>query len=375
MNSDIRYVGLDVHADTFSVAVADSGQDSVSYIGKYPHRIETVLKVLRRLGPAEQIRVAYEAGPTGYTLYRALLEKGIECHVVAPTLVPVKAGDRVKTDRRDAEKLARNLRSGDLTDVWVPSVESEGFRDLVRTREDAKADQLRARHRLSKFLLRHGQRAPMKAWSKAHLDWLRTQRFDLVAHQVVFDDYMAEVEHANSRVAALENKIAELIPSLPEQMKRLISALQSMRGIALITSVTLVSEIESFSRFESPRQLMSYVGVVPSESSSGASVRRGGITKTGNAHVRRVLMESAWNARFIPKVAYALRRRQSDDPQVRETAWRAQQRLHKRYTTLKARGKVHQKVLVAVAREMLGFIWDIACTVEHKYMLEQRSAA
>lgn len=364
----IRYVGLDVHAESFSVSVADSGSGGPVYVGKFRYSVAKVRKVLRKLGDSKRLRVAYEAGPTGYGLYRSLSAAGIEVHVVAPTLVPVKAGDRVKTDRRDAEKLARCLRSGDLTDVWVPTVENEAMRDLVRAREAAKSDELQARHRLGKFLLRHGLHRPQemkKNWTVKHLQWIRQQSFAEAAQQAAFEDYIAEVEHCAARVAGLEQKISELIPALPQRYREVIEALQSMRGIAELTAVTLVCEIECFGRFENPRQLMSYSGLVPSESSSGESRRRGCITKTGNAHVRRVLVESAWNARYTPAVSYTLKRRQSSDPKVRYIAWQAQQRLHTRYVRLKSKGKTHNKVLIAVAREMLGFIWDIANRVEH----------
>jgi len=376
--SSIRYVGLDVHAETFTAAVADEGSGEPVYLGKFPYSVATVSKVLRKLGEPKQLRVAYEAGPTGYGLYRELTAAGIKVHVVAPTLVPVKTGDRIKTDRRDAEKLARCLRSGDLTDVWVPTVETEALRDLVRTREDGKGDELRARHRLSKFLLRHGRQRPKeikKAWTVKHLQWVRQQSFEQPAQQAAFEDYIAEVEHCAARVAGLEAKIAEAIPDLPETHREVIAALQSMRGIAMLTAVTLVSEIGEFSRFENPRQMMSYAGVVPSESSSGGSTRRGGITKTGNAHVRRVLVESAWSARYKPSVSYTIKKRQSSDPRIRAIAWSAQKRLHERYVRLKSKGKTHNKVLIAVAREMLGFIWEIANTVEHASLRKRRGTA
>lgn len=365
---NMRYVGLDVHAETFSIAVCDAGDSAAVYVGRYPYSISTVRKVLRKLGAPGELSVAYEAGPTGYGLYRDLLALGIQVHVVAPTLIPVKTGDKVKTDRRDSEKLARCLRSGDLTDVWVPTIETEALRDLVRTREDAKADELRARHRLSKFLLRHGRHRPKdmkKAWTIKHLRWVRQQSFEQVAQQAAFEDYIAEVEHCSVRVVGLEGKLVEIIPELPETHREVIAALQSMRGIAMLTSVTLVSEIGKFGRFENPRQLMSYAGVVPSESSSGGSTRRGSITKTGNAHVRRVLVEAAWSARYKPAMSYTIKRRQSSDPRIRAIAWSAQKRLHDRYVCLKGKGKNHNKVLIAVAREMLGFIWEIANTVEH----------
>lgn len=377
MKKCIRYVGLDVHAETFTAAVADAGNSAPVYLGKFPYSIANVRKVLRKLGDPPRLRVAYEAGPTGYGLYRDLVATGYGAHVVAPSLVPVKTGDRVKTDRRDAEKLARCLRSGDLTDVWVPTVDTEAIRDLVRAREDAKADELRARHRLSKFLLRHGRHRPKdlkQAWTIKHLQWVRQQSFNQLGQQAAFEDYSAEIEHCSARVAGLEQKIVEVIPKLPETQQKVVAALQSMRGIAMLTAVTLVSEIGEFGRFENPRQLMSYAGVVPSESSSGGSTRRGAITKTGNAHVRRVVVESAWSARCKPAMSYTIKKRQSSDPRVRAIAWTAQKRLHDRYVRLKGKGKTHNKVLIAVAREMLGFIWEIANTVEHGRLRQERGA-
>lgn len=374
MNS-MRYVGLDVHAESISIAVADEGQAGTTWIGKFTYDEGRILKALRKLGKPETLRVAYEAGPTGYGLYRTLMKAGIECHVVAPTLIPVKAGDRVKTDRRDAEKLARCLRSGDLTDAWVPTEETEAMRDLVRAREAATRDQLRARQRVSKFLLRHGVRRPAdmkKRWTIRHMAWLRQQKFSNEAQQAAFDDYVSEVEHADARLVGLEQRIDSLVPSLPEHTQAVIAALQSMRGVAQLTALTLVMEVERFGRFERPSQLMSYVGVVPSEDSSGDRNRRGHITKAGNAHIRRVLVESAWHARHKPAISYNLKRRQSSDPRVREIAWKAQHRLHERYKRLKGRGVAHNKVLIVIAREMLGFIWDIGNTVEHSEMLRSR---
>lgn len=366
---NVRFVGLDVHAETIAVAVAESTGE-VRALGTIPNRPEAVRRLVGKLGPVDRMRVCYEAGPTGYVLYWQLIGLGAHCEVVAPSLVPVKAGDRVKTDRRDAEKLARSYRAGDLTPVWVPDAEHEALRDLVRAREAAKKDQLRARHRLGKFLLRHGRHRPAHlkmAWTAGHLDWIRSLTFVAVAHRIVLSDYVHEVERVAARIASLNTAILEAIQTAPPQMRAVIHALQALRGVAAVSAATIVAEVGHLSRFEHPRQLMGYSGLVPSEYSSGARRRTGAITKTGNAHLRRVVIEAAWAYRFGPAVRGPLRARQAGlDPAIIEIAWRAQKRLHDRYRTLGARGKNHNQVITAVGRELLGFIWDIARTVEQQ---------
>jgi transposase len=325
--------------------------------------------LVKKLGPAEHWRACYEAGPCGYTLYWQLAQLGVACDVVAPTLVPVKAGDRVKTDRRDAERLARSFRSGDLTAVWVPDPAHEALRDLVRAREAAKRDQLRARHRLQKFLLRHGHRAPAgtKAWTEAYRRWLAGLRFAQPAQEATRLDYLAEVDHARERVTRLEQAIDAAVETTPAAMRAVIEALQTLRGIAKITAVTIVAEVGRLSRFGRARQLMGYSGAVASEHSSGPRVRRGGITKTGNAHLRRIVVEAAWSYRHRPAVGGALRQRQARQSEsVKAIAWKAQHRLHRRYCRLLGRGKSKQQVVTAVARELLGFIWAIGVTVERE---------
>ncbi len=369
MGKDSRFVGLDVHADSIAVAVAEPGGEvrSLGIIGNKP---ESVRKLMKRLGSARGLKVCYEAGPTGYVLYWQLTEMGIHCDVVAPTLIPVKPGDRVKTDRRDATKLAKSYRAGELTPVWVPDAAHEALRDLVRAREAAKGDQLRARHRLQKFLLRHGRRAPakVKPWTETHLAWVRQAvGFEAPAQQAVLTDYLAEVDHARERVKRLEGSIDEAIEAAPEGIRAVIDALQALRGIAKVSSVTIVAEVGQLSRFSRPRQLMGYSGAVSSEDSSGGRTRRGAITKTGNAHLRRIVVEAAWAYRHRPAVGGALRVRQeglSED--VKEIAWKAQHRLHQRYRRLAAKGKVKQQVVTAVARELLGFIWAIGVHVERQ---------
>lgn len=376
--SNIRFVGLDVHADTIAVAVAEADGE-VRSLGTIPNRLESVRKLVAKLGPAKQLRACYEAGPCGYVLYWQLTALGVACQVVAPTLTPVKAGDRVKTDRRDAVRLARSYRAGDLTPVWVPDAEHEALRDLVRAREDARQDQHRARHRLSKFLLRHGRRPPegiKKGWTRKYMTWIKEQvHFDQPALQATLLDYVHEVEHLAERIERLEKAMAEAVEKAPPVMRAVVVALQALRGVAQITAVTVVAELGALSRFASPRQLMAYSGLVPSEFSSGNRILRGAITKTGNAHLRRVIIESAWAYQYRPWLGGYLRKRQQGlDQQVKDIAWKAQWRLHRRYKKLAAAGKKKPQVVTAVGRESLGFIWAIAVQTEAKFQTHREAA-
>jgi transposase len=363
----IKFVGLDVHAETIAVAVAERDGE-VRSLGSILNREESVRKMVRKLGPLEQMRFCYEAGPTGYVLYWQLLKMGAQCEVVASTLVPVKAGDRLKTDRRDALKLARNYGAGELTPVWVPDAAHEALRDLVRAREAAKKDQLRARHRLNKFLLRHGRRPPLgiNSWTVKYLEWVQREvHFEARAQEVTLLDYVHEVEQVAARIARLDAAIAESVKLLPCKMRAVIEALQALRGIAQISAVTIVAELGEITRFRKARQLMAYGGIVASEDSSGERIRRGSITKTGNAHVRRVVVEAAWAYRHRPSVGATLRKRQEPvSEKVKELAWKAQHRLHARYTRLMAKGKNKGVVVTAVARELLGFLWAIGIQAE-----------
>lgn len=367
MREKLRFLGLDVHAETIAVALAEANGE-IRSLGTIANREDSIRKLIKKLGSPEQLRACYEAGPTGFVLYWQLTQLGVECAVVAPSLVPKKPGDRVKTDRRDALKLAHCHRNGDLTAVWVPDEASEALRDLVRQREAAKQDQLRARHRLTKFLLRTGQRPPLglKAWTERYMRWLAQVRYTQPAQEVTRQDCMNEVEHMSARVQRLEEAILEVVKQAPQAMQELIRGLQALRGIAHISAVTIAAELGNISsRFESARKLMGYSGAFPSEDSSGNRIRKGGITKAGNAHLRRIVVESAWCYRHLPRVGERLRKRQQGIPaEIIEIAWKAQNRLHKRYRKLTMAGKDQRKVIAAVGRELLGFIWAIGVKAE-----------
>jgi transposase len=367
MREKLRFLGLDVHAETIAAAIAEPDGE-VRSLGTIANREDSIRKFIKKLGSPEQLRACYEAGSTGFVLYWQLTQLGVECAVIAPSLVPKKLGDRVRTDRRDALKLARSHRSGDLTAVWVPDEASEALRDLVRQREAARQDQTRARHRLTKFLLRTGQRAPvgLKAWTDRYIRWLAQVRYAQSAQEVTRLDCMNEVEHMSARVKRLEDAILEVVEQAPQAMQELVRGLQALRGIAHISAVTLAAELGNISsRFEGARKLMGYSGAFPSENSSGKRKRQGGITKTGNAHLRRIVMESALCYRHLPRVGEKLRKRHEGVPaEITEIAWKAQNRLHKRHMRLTMAGKNPGKVITAVGRELLGFICAIANKAE-----------
>ena len=372
--SKIRFVGLDVHAETIAVAVAETGGE-VRSLGTIPNKPEAVRKLIGKLAPSATLKCCYEAGPTGYVLYWQLTQLGVACEVIAPSLVPTKAGDRVKTDRRDAEKLARCYRAGELTAVWVPDAAHEALRDLVRAREAAKKDQLRHRHRLGKFLLRHGKR-PVdagKAWTQKYVNWIRIHaRFEEAAWNATVAHYLEEIDHIAERIAKLEAAIDEAVKQAAPEIRAVIEALQALRGVAQTTAATVVSELGSLSRFQHPRQLMGYSGLVPREYSSGNKTQRGPITKSGNAHLRRVLVEAAWTYQHRPNVQGRVLRRQKAlalSDEAKKIAWKAQQRLHKRFTAMAARGKNHNQIVTALARELLGFMWAIAVHAEAQFQV------
>jgi len=352
----VRFVGLDVHADSIAIAVAEPGRGEPSTVATIPNDTPMLLKRLRKLG---HVRCCYEAGPTGFGLYRDLTAAGIECIVVAPSLVPAKPGDRVKTDRRDAVRLARFLRSGDLTEVRVPDAATEAMRDLERARDAAKRAERTARHQLGKFLLRHGRRFPGKsAWTQKHLDWIRTQHFEHEAQQRVLEDYLRTVEDLGERVERHTKSIVELVESW--SLKPLVKALQALRGVNIIAAVVIAAELGDLTRFETAPKLMGYLGLVPSENSSGETRQQGPITRAGNAYARRILVEAAWAYRFPARKSAAIRARsQGVAEDVLRIAWRAQERLCTRYRRLMARGKNKNRIVIAIARELAGFIWDI----------------
>jgi transposase len=321
-----------------------------------PYDEAAVERALRRW---PTVRCCYEAGPTGFGLYRYLVARGIECAVVAPGLVPQRPGDRVKTDPRDARKLARLLAGGLLESIHVPSPELEAARDLVRAREDARLDRMRDRHRLSKFCLRHGRLLPTSAWTVTRRKWLSEQRFEYTAEQLTFDTYLHALDLVDARIEALEQAMRAVAEQEP--WRQLVARLRCMRGVDTLTALALVAEIGDFGRFHRAEELMAFVGLVPSEHSSGEQRRRGSITKVGNSHVRRLLVEAAWHARRRPTVGYELARRQrGQDAIVVARAWRCQQRLYQRWQRMAGRGKPQQKIVVACARELAGFVWAIA---------------
>jgi transposase len=372
--SKLQFVGLDVHAETIAVAVAETGGE-VRSLGVIPNRLESVRKLIHKLGPVQHLRTCYEAGPTGYVLYWQLTQQGVACEVIAPSLIPTKAGDRVKTDRRDAEKLARCHRAGELTAVWVPDAAHEALRDLVRAREAAKKDQLKARHRLGKFLLRHGQRRPegIKVWTKKHREWIKSHvRFAEAALEATLADYLEEVDHVGGRIVKLEKAIDAAVGEAPPEIRAVIEALQALRGVAQTVAVSIVAEVGSLSRFPSAPDLMGYSGLVPREYSTGNRVQRGGITKTGNGHLRRVIGEAAWAYQHRPNVIGLLLRRQKSlaiGEEAKKIAWKAQQRLHKRYQAMAARGKNKNQIVTAIGRELLGFVWAIGIETEKQQKL------
>jgi transposase len=357
---EIRFIGLDVHKESISVAVAEGDGSPPEVLATIPNDLAVVLKRLGKLAQGRKALFCYEAGPTGFGLCRALRSAGLQCVVVAPSLVPRQSSDRIKTDRRDAVKLARFLRSGDLTEVQIPDAETEAMRDLERARDDAKNAERAARHQLTKFLLRHDRKYPGKtSWTGMHLDWVRQQQFENEAQNRVLVDYLHTVEQATQRVEQLTKDVSELVDQW--SLKPVVKALQGLRGIQLISAVVLAAEIGNFRRFATARAFMAYLGLVPTEHSSGEKRQQGRITKSGNRHARRILVESAWSYRFRPTMSREIRlRNEGLPPAVRSAAWKAQQRLNARYKKLTGRGKTKQQTVTALARELAGFVWHVA---------------
>jgi transposase len=355
-----HYVGLDVHKDTIVIAAAEAGRSPARPLGTIPFELGALRKVLARLGPEGSVACCYEAGPTGYGLARDLGALGWRCDVIAPSLVPRKSGDRVKTDRRDALKLAAAYRAGDLTAVAVPDERSEAVRDLSRAREDAKKAETAARHQLVKFLLRQGRRYPGKtAWTEMHRRRLADQEFAEPAHRHVLADAIAAVDAASFRCRQLTERLRESTAGW--RLEPLVRALQAVRGVEFVTAAGLCCEVVDFRRFAKASQLMSYLGLTPSEESSGGRRRQGPITKSGNGHARRLLVEAARHYRRPPRMSKALRDRSAGlSPQVCGIAWKAQKRLHGRLRRMIGRGKPPGEAATATARELPGFVWAIA---------------
>ena len=361
MADRITYVGLDVHKEGIVVAVAAGGlRGEVREYGRIANTPTALDRLLRKLGgDGVSLRFCYEAGPCGYGIQRQVSTAGHECVVVAPSLIPRRAGNRVKTDRRDAASLARLHRAGELTAVWVPDARHEAMRDLARTRLDAVHSLRRARQQLSGFLLRQGCHYGRPAWTKLHRRWLAGLKFEQAVHHIVLEDYIASVEAAETRRDRLTTQIEAMLPDWT--LAPVVAALQTMRGIALVNAATLIAELGDLSRFADPRQLMAYLGLVPSEHSSGASVRRGGITRAGNGAARRLLIEAAWSYRFPARISRELLLRQENQPKpIRDIAWKGQVRLCARYRKLARTGKPANVVTTAIARELTGFVWAIA---------------
>jgi transposase len=360
--SSTLYVGLDVHKESIAVAyVAKDHGAEVIYLGTIGTRHGDIDKLIRNMqSKAKQLVFVYEAGPCGYWLYRYLRKKGYECWVVAPSLIPKKAGDRVKTDRRDAVQLARLMRSGDLTPVYVPTVEDEAIRDLSRAREDAIGDLKTAKFRLKAFLLRHDIRYTGRAtWSPAHLRWLSEVVCPTPAQQIVFQEYVRAVNEHTERLQRLEQELQEQVQAW--RLRPVVDALQALRGVQFTVAVTMVAELGDLTRFDTPRQLMKFLGLIPSEYASGERRRQGAITKAGNTHARRAIVEGAWAYRYPAKVSRHLQLRLETQPKViQDISWKAQVRLCQRYRRLMARGKHANQVVVAIARELVGFMWAIA---------------
>ena len=368
MDQFSKYVGLDAHKDTIAVSVADAVGGRARFYGEVANTPAALKRVMRRLSPdGEVVSYCYEAGPCGYGIYRQITQSGHDCQVVAPSLIPTRPGDRVKTDRRDSEALARLHRAGELTSVWVPDEEQEAIRDLTRAREDMKHLERQSKQRLLAFLMRHGRNfEPGKTkWTQTHWRWLEKLAFKQPVQQIVLQEYIDNVKQHQQRIAALEQEMANALQEW--QLAPVVEGLMALRGCRLITAMTIVGELGDISRFDSPRQLMAYLGLVPSESSSGANKRRGGITKTGNSHARRVLIEAAWSYRFQARKSAPLQRRAEQTSEaVQAIAWKAQKRLCGRYRHLDRRGLLKVKISTAIARELCGFVWAIACQVQNE---------
>jgi transposase len=358
----ITFIGLDVHKDAIVVALAEAGdREEVREYGKIANTTPALQRLASKLARGKhELRFCYEAGPCGYGIQRQLSAAGHQCVVVAPSLIPRKPGERIKTDRRDAVKLAKSHRAGDLTPVWLPDPAHEAIRDLVRLRTAAMHALRRARQQLSGFLLRNGHHyRGHSTWTKSHRRWLAGLKFEQPVHYIVLEDSIAAIEVATTRLDRLERDIEATLPTW--SLAPLVHALQSLRGLGLVGAATLAAELGDITRFDNPRQLMAYVGLVPSENSSGRTRRQGGITKARNGTARRMLIEAAWTYRHPARISRELLLRQEGLAKpIRDTAWKAQERLCRRYRKLIWAGKLPSVATAAIARELVGFIWAIA---------------
>jgi transposase len=356
------FVGLDVHKDSIAVAHAEGhGAAPPVFVGTIGTRQVDIDNLIRRLHTKRRDLVfAYEAGPCGYTLYRHLVAQGLTCQVVAPSLIPKKPGDKIKTDRRDATELARLLRSGDLTRVYVPTVEDEALRDLCRARDAARLTMKNAKLRLKAFLLRLGRHYVGRAdWNEAHRRYLAKVVCPTPAQQIVFQESVRAVDEQVDRLRRLEAELLERAPAW--RLYPVVQALQALRGVQWLVAITVVAELGDLTRFDSPRQLAAFVGLIPSEYSSGPARRQGGITKAGNGRARRALIEGAWAYRHPAKVSQHIQTRIDRLPKsIQDIGWKAQVRLCKRFRRLTARGKHPNVAVTAIARELLAFMWAIA---------------
>jgi transposase len=361
----IAYVALDTSKLRNAVAIAAEGRDGeVRYLGEIDNTPAATGKLVRKLAKRHpSVAFCYEAGPTGYGLYRQITGLGHECMVVAPSLIPQKPGDRVKTNRRDALSLARQLRAGDLTAVWVPDAHHEAVRDLTRARGAAVRDLRTKRQQVSALLLRLGQSYPGKTtWGKAHLAWLAGRKLDHLEQRIALEEMLHAVRQASDRIGRLEQAIRAALPGW--SLAPTAIALMALRGINLIAATSLLAEIGDLTRFCSPRELMAWLGMVPSEHSTGEHVRRGAITKAGNRRARSMLVECAWSYRHPPRVgADKLAKVEAAPPAVRDIAWKAQTRLSARYRALRRAGKLENVAITAVARELAAFIWAVGMAV------------